>query len=50
MKLPEPVPHPGHIKIDLATGQVRFTGPFTKEEKETWDKLRKRKSDAINAI
>ena len=42
-KPPEPVPHPDHIKIDMATGQVRITGPFTKEEKERWDLLRKRK-------
>lgn len=47
---PEPVPHPDHIKIDLSTGQVRITGPFTKEEEVTWDKLKKRKSSAIKAI
>jgi hypothetical protein len=47
---PEPVPHPDHIKIDLSTGQVVITGPFTKEEKVKWDKLKKRKADAIKAI
>ena len=31
--LPEPIPHPDHIKIDLSTGQVRITGPFTREKK-----------------
>ena len=50
LKPPEPVPHPDHIKIDFATGVVRFTGPFTKEEKKTWDRVRKRKADAIEAI
>jgi hypothetical protein len=44
VKPPEPVPHPDHIKIDLSTGQVRITGPFTKEEEVTWDKLKKRKA------
>jgi hypothetical protein len=50
IKPPEPVPNPDHIKIDLSTGQVRITGPFTKEEKLTWDKLKKRKASAIKAI
>lgn len=47
---PEPVPHPDHIQIDLATGQVRITGPFTKEEKLMWEKRNKRRDDAIEAI
>jgi hypothetical protein len=47
---PEPIPHPDHIKIDLSTGQVRITGPFTREEKEKWDHLVKMKSDAKKAI
>ncbi len=47
---PEPVPHPDHIKIDLSTGQVLITGPFTPEEKVKWDKAKKRKADAIKAI
>ena len=50
IKPPEPVPHPDHIKIDLSTGQVRITGPFTREEKVKWDKLKKRKASAIKAI
>ena len=50
IKPPEPVPHPDHIKIDLSTGQVRITGPFTREEKVTWDKLKNRKASAIKAI
>ena len=47
---PEPVPHPDHIKIDLATGQVQITGPLTQEEKERWDRLKRRKQSAIEAI
>ena len=47
---PEPIPHPNHIKIDLSTGQVRITGPFTREEKEKWDHLVKMKSAAKKTI
>ena len=50
IKPPEPVPHPDHIKIDLSTGKILITGPFTREEKVTWDKLKKRKASAIKAI
>jgi hypothetical protein len=50
VKPPEPVPHPDHIKIDLSTGQVRIVGPFTREEKVKWDKLKNRKVSAIKAI
>ena len=47
---PEPVPHPDHIEIDLSTGQVLIKGPFTKEEKVKWDKLRKIRDDAYETI
>lgn len=47
---PDPVPHPDHIKIDLSTGQVLITGPFTEGEKAKWDKLKKRREDAREAI
>jgi hypothetical protein len=50
LKPPEPVPHPDHIRIDFSTGAISITGPFTKEEKKRWDKLRQRKADAIEAI
>ncbi len=50
IKPPEPVPHPDHIKIDLSTGKILITGPFTREEKVKWDKLKKRKASAIKAI
>ena len=50
LKLPEPIPHPDHTKIDIVTGQIQITGPFTKEEKERWDRLRARKASAIEAI
>ena len=47
---PDPVPHPDHIHIDLSTGQVRITGPFTKEEKVKWDRLKKIREDAYETI
>jgi Family of unknown function (DUF5681) len=31
--LPNPIPHPDGIKIDLKRGGARFTGPLTKEDK-----------------
>lgn len=31
--LPDPIPHPDDIKIDLKRGGARFTGPLTKEDK-----------------
>lgn len=37
--LPEPVPHPDQVKIDMNTAEARIQGPATKEEKaqlELW--------------
>lgn len=36
--LPEPLPHPDDIEIDLNTGEVRVRGPMTKEAKAEFDK------------
>src|SRR5215204_6355990 len=38
------------IIIDMNTGSVRMKGPFTKEEKPAWDKLRARKKECDLAI
>mgnify|MGYP001054567919 CR=1 FL=1 len=35
--LPDPVPHPDHIKIDMNTGEARVEGSWTKEEKAELD-------------
>jgi hypothetical protein len=35
--LADPLPHPDHIQIDMNTGEPRFTGPATKEEKAEFD-------------
>jgi hypothetical protein len=40
IQAPDPVPHPDHVVIDVATGSVRITGPMTKEEKLAWDHWR----------
>ena len=47
---PDPLPHPDDIEIDMRSGEVRVNGPWTKEEKATWDRLRKRKADCDRAI
>ena len=35
----EPLPHPDDVLIDMRTGEVRYTGPMTKEDKERWERL-----------
>lgn len=37
--LPEPLPHPDHVEIDLNEGTARVIGPSTKEEKAAIDGL-----------
>jgi len=41
---PEPIPHPDHIIVDIPNDTVRVEGPWTKEEKAKWDRLRERKA------
>ena len=43
--LPDPVPHPDHIRIDMQRGTARVVGPATKEEKAKWDAWMARKAD-----
>ena len=43
--LPEPLPHPDHIVLDMQEGTVRITGPMTREEKAELDKWRDRLED-----
>ena len=50
LPLPEPLPHPDHIEIDMNSGEVIIKGPFTPEEKILWDNLERRKQDALEAI
>ncbi|KUJ76889.1 hypothetical protein AVO45_10370 [Ruegeria marisrubri] len=35
--LPDPLPHPDHVKIDMVEGTARVVGPATKEEKAEYD-------------
>lgn len=35
----EPLPHPDDVLIDMNTGEVRYAGPMTKEDKERWERL-----------
>ena len=44
---PEPLPHPDHVQIDMATGQVSLTGPVTKEDKARYDELAGKKAKLI---
>lgn len=50
LPLPDPLPHPDHIEIDMSNGQVLIKGPMTPEEKKIWDNLQKRQNDAIDNI
>ena len=47
---PDPIPNPDDIIIDMKTGSVRMKGPYTKEEKPAWDKLRARKKQCDEEI
>lgn len=42
--LPEPLPHPDHVLIDLHAGTARVVGPSTREEKAAWDLWKSRKA------
>ena len=48
LPIPEPLPHPDHIIIDMKTGTAHVRGPFTPEEKKTWDELRARKAECLD--
>jgi hypothetical protein len=50
VQLPDPIPHPDDTIIDMKTGQVRFTGPMTKEDKAKWDRLWDRVEECDQAI
>lgn len=44
--LPDPIPHPDDIAIDMRTGHVRTEGPLDEQEKLEWDKRLQRRDDA----
>jgi hypothetical protein len=39
LEVPDPVPHPDDISVDMATGTIVIKGPMTPEEKVSWDHL-----------
>lgn len=47
---PDPLPHPDHVHIDLKSGEVKFSGPMTQEEKLEWDWYCSRKADCKEEI
>ena len=53
--MPNPVPHPEDISVDMATGAIVIKGPMTPEDKVSWDHLWdqvdecNREIDALNA-
>lgn len=43
--LPDPLPHPDHIVLDMQKGTANVRGPSTREEKQLWDLIQGRKED-----
>lgn len=48
--LPEPLPHPDNVIVDLYTGTVRIVGPATKEEKVRYDELVSRREVFVEEV
>jgi Family of unknown function (DUF5681) len=45
LPLPDPVPHPDHIDIDLRTGEIVIDGPFSRKQRDKGRDLIKRLRD-----
>jgi hypothetical protein len=43
--LPDPLPHPDHVIIDMVAGTAYVRGPSTKEEKKLWDMIQGRRQE-----
>lgn len=48
--LPDPVPHPDDIIIDMRTGHVRTEGPLDEREKRSWDERFARRAEAQREV
>ena len=48
--LPDPVPHPDDIIIDMRTGHVKTEGPLDEVEKLRWDERIARRSEAQDEV
>lgn len=50
LDLPDPVPHPDDIIIDMRTGKVRTEGPLDEREKTLWDERLARRDEAQGEV
>jgi hypothetical protein len=48
--LPDPLPHPDQIELDMREGTVRMIGPMTKKEKQTVDEWNARMPEIKEAV
>ncbi len=48
--LPDPLPHPDQIRIDMREGTIRMTGPMAKEDKAWFDEWEDRKPQIREAV
>ena len=48
--LPDPVPHPDDIIIDMRTGHVKTEGPLDELEKRSWDERLARRAEAQDEV
>ena len=48
--LPDPVPHPDDLLIDMRTGHVRTEGPLDEREKKDWDRRIARRAEAQEEV
>lgn len=50
LELPDPVPHPDDIIIDLRSGHVKTEGPLDEAEKLVWDERLARRAEAQEEV
>ena len=50
LALPDPIPHPEDIIIDMRTGHVRTEGPVDEREKAKWDDMLARRAEAQDEV
>lgn len=50
LPLPEPLPHPDDIIINMRTGEVRTEGPMSPEEKASYDERIRRRTQAQEEV
>ena len=47
---PDPLPHPDDLKLDFKTGTVKVNGPFTPDDKVSWDEMLDRRRASFEEI